>query len=308
MVNKQKSEKSKSRANKNTAQDNAVNAKSKITTESTAQLKQILSSTSKTTKERISAAANLGIIGTQDAEQVLLLNLENDDPFIRREVFKSLGMIGSGESLKRLNLAADIQNDVDQKQLDFARKIIAFREGDADQSDTPDINWKTQSLQSIEGEQVSKVVREIWGSNYGLELNPKFGFAFNCGRSTLNVLLNNALAPGSLTEDLCSKPMIAGLVTIRESEVQGYSVRYLLLTEPTDNGFKISVNRTSGDVVFSGNAIQDKKTLRLTMRDVGIERTPTEIIGTINNDRINLDLRTWQGKVQSKGHGEAVRI
>ena len=157
MTDKYKGEKSKSREKKNTTSGSNANTKIETSTDSVEKLSRILSSNRKTTKERISAAAELGVLGTQDAENALLLNLKIDDSFIKLEVIKSLGMIGSSESLKRLNIITDNLNDVDRKQINFARKVIAFREGSTDQSSMPDINWKTQSLQLFKGKQVAEI-------------------------------------------------------------------------------------------------------------------------------------------------------
>lgn len=283
----------------------AIHTKTNHAFESTEQINKILANNEQTTKERLLAAAHLGLMGTQDAEHALLENLDIEDAFVKLEVIKSLAMVGSSESLKCFKLAADELKDIDQQQLNFVRKVIAFRSGQADPNTTHESNWETQSLRLIEGEQISKIIENICGSNYGLALNPKLGFVFRCGNSTLSILLNNAMVSGSFVDSILSKPMIAGLLTTKEHEVQRHSVRYLLLTQPTESGFNISVNRTSGDIVFAGSATQESKNLRLNMRNVGIERTPTDIIGTITNDSVNLDLRTWNGKIPSKRTGNS---
>ncbi len=267
-------------------------------------LSRILSNTRQTTKVRVSAAANLSVLGTQDAEKALLVNLDVDDPFIRLEVIKSLGKIGSIESLRCLEAAVETASDKDRKQIAFACTTIAFREGSYDRDSIPGIDWRTQSLKVIEGRQVAEKVEKIWGSTYGVKLNHELGLIFTCGKSTLSVLLNNTLKRGSWLKNLRSKPLIAGVLTIKEHEVKRYSVRYILMTKPTDTGLIITASRTNGDVVFAGKAIAEGDELRLSMRDVGVERTPAEIDGVITNDNIKLDLRTWRGVVRSKSHGE----
>jgi hypothetical protein len=269
-------------------------------------LARILSNTSESTKVRVSAAANLGILGSESAEKALLKNLDTEDQFVRSEVIKSLGKVGSAESLRRLDLSAETASDSERRLIDFARVTIAFREGSYEEDSMPGVDWRTQSLKVVEGDRVAENVRKIWGSTYGVVLSREVGLAMVCGRSTLSVLLNSLLKRGSWLETIRSRPLIAGILTVKEHEVAQYSVRSLLITKPTDTGFTIAATRTDGDVVFAGDARPEGDGLRLTIRNVGPERTPVEIGGVITNDDIKLDLRTWRGTVRDKRHGEAL--
>ena len=234
----------------------------------------------------------------------MLASLETEDPFVRREVIKSLGKIGSAESLRRLDSLPETASGLDRKLADFARMTIAFREG----SDDRDSMLRSQPLEVIEADRVTEIVRKIWGPTYGVDLNREVGFTVYCGRSPLSILVNSELKRGSWLETLRSRPLIAGIVTAKESEVERFSVRNLLMTKPTETGFAIVATRTGGDVVFAGKAEPEGDGFRLSVRDVGPEATQTEIAGIVTNDSVELNLHTWRGTARSKKRGEAVRM
>ena len=267
-------------------------------------LAQILGNSGESTEVRVSAAANLGVLGTEAGEKALLASLETEDPFVRREVIKSLGKIGSAESLRRLDSLPETASGLDRKLADFARMTIAFREG----SDDRDSMLRSQPLEVIEADRVTEIVRKIWGPTYGVDLNREVGFTVYCGRSPLSILVNSELKRGSWLETLRSRPLIAGIVTAKESEVERFSVRNLLMTKPTETGFAIVATRTGGDVVFAGKAEPEGDGFRLSVRDVGPEATQTEIAGIVTNDSVELNLHTWRGTARSKKRGEAVRM
>ena len=269
---------------------------------------QILARSSESTKVRVSAAASLGVMGTEAAEKVLLASLNAEDPFVRSQVIKSIGKMGSSESLRRLESLPETASDLDRKLADFARMAITFREGAHDKESVPGIDWRSQSIETVEGDRVVENIRKIWGSTYGVELNREIGLSLVCGRSTLSVLLNRDLKRGSWLETLQSRPLIAGIVTAMEREVGRYSVRYLLMTTPTESGLTITGVRTDGEAAFGGRATLGDRGLQLTVRDVGPGGAPAEIDGVVTSDSFQLDLRTWGRTVRSKKHGEAVTV
>jgi hypothetical protein len=122
------------------------------------------------------------------------------------------------------------------------------------------------------------------------------------------LFLNAEIKRGALVSSVRSKAMLAGVVVVREESVKHSGVRYLLLTTPSATGLEVTITRTSGQVAYTGEARADGDALRLAMRDVGLERVPTEINGVVSNDSGLLNFRIWRGAVRMKKHGESVQV
>ena len=80
-----------------------------------------------------------------------------------------------------------------------------------------------------------------------------------------------------------------------------------MLTTPTADSFAVSVTRTDGEVVFTGEATVGRDGHRLSLRDVGPERFSTRLEGVVTNDSVKLTLMTWQGPARRKNHGRAIQ-
>lgn len=288
----------------------AALARSERSDEASAILARIVSSREEARRVRAAAASHLSVMPPLAAEQGLLANLTSDDDAVRVEVIKSLGKIGSVASLDRLEALPSPDRDAERKELAFAKLLIALRGGArpaGEAGTTPGVRWTTHTARMIEGREVQESIRAIRGSTFGFALNPDMGLELPCGRTTHGIFLNEVLRRGALLDTLRTRSMIAGLVALKEEGTRHLTVRYLVLTSPTDAGVTVSVARTSGEVVFAGDARREGDALRLTMRDMGVERTPTEITGLARSDRVELTVRVWRGTVRAKKRGEPIQ-
>jgi HEAT repeats len=276
-------------------------------------LSRIVSDTQETVRVRAAAALNLSMIPSEVSEKALLRNITSADETVQLEVIKALGRIGSTEALARLKALPEPDNDLIKQQLSLAKLAIAFRSG----SDAADhqaiksifgIRWITHTAKIVEGRQVRENIDAIWGSTYGITLNPSIGFEMSCGRTKHFLFLNDVVKRGAFLNGVKSRNMIAGLVALQEEHIEYFTIRYLLLTSPSNRGLELVIARTNGEAVYAGEASPDGATLRLTMRDVGLERTPTEIEGLLSNEDIQLSLRVWGGQARRKKQGEPIRL
>ncbi|MBV1931196.1 MAG: HEAT repeat domain-containing protein [Porticoccaceae bacterium] len=269
-------------------------------------LGSILANTREKTNLRVSAAAGLGVSNTKAAENILLDNIDTTDSFVREEIIKSLGKVGSSKAVDILTSRLKTTEDQEHKLVSFALTAIAFREGDASSASIPDFEWHTQTLKSLKGKALAENINNIWGSSYGLTLNKDIGFSATCGHSTLGILLNKQLSRGSWLDTLLSQALLLGLITAKESQMGFYSVRYILMSRPTKTGFALTATKTSGDVALAGNAVRDGDKFNLTLLDVGLERIPTQVKGTISNELIEANIITWPGTIRNAKHGNPI--
>jgi hypothetical protein len=269
-------------------------------------LGRILGAESEPIRVRVSAAANLAVVGTEEAEAILLEHLDAGDTFVRLEVIESLGKVGTEASRARLEAVAKRASAPEARAAAAALVAIDFREGRTRQEGWPGVARRSVAVDLIEAEVIAKRVGNLWGSTYGIRLNPDVALGLPCGRTQLTVLLNAELKRGSWLEAARSRPLIAGIVTGKDGESERHVVRHVLLTRPTEEGFAIAATRASGDVVFAGEAVPDGDGYRLRVRDVGPERMPAEVEGVITNDSITLELHTWLAPTRRKRHGRAI--
>ena len=284
--------------------------RSERSAETTEILAGILSSADEPTEVRVTAARNIALMPLDICEKALLRNLTDRDKFVREEVIRSLSRIGTTEALRRLQELPVPDNEYHQRQLSFAKLSIGIR-SDTEETDISGIlgiRWASHRVKPIEGKAVKEDIDSIWGSPYGITLNPDLGFDVHCGRLRHLLFLNAEIKRGALVSSVRSRAMIAGVVALQEEDVKYSTIRYLLLTVPSETGIDAIIARTNGEVAYTGEARFDGEVLRLEMRDVGLERTPTEIEGLVSNDDVNVNLRIWRGAIRTKKHGEPIHV
>lgn len=260
---------------------------------------------------RSAAAGALALMPAAAAESALLRSLVEEDASVLTEILKALGSVGSPASLKLLTRLDQHAEPGVAKQLRMARATIALRaQGSAgseiDPESTFGVAWRAVDIDLLSGAELRTSIEELKGPTYGVGLSPRLGLRLKCGGFTHLLLLNHALAHGAITRGLQSEPMIAGIVTLHEAGVSYGSSRYVVMTSPTDDGVRVIVVTTSGDAAYAGEAQPDGGVLHLRLRDVGPQRIPTEIEGTIDDERIELKARVWHGRPVAKKRGEPV--
>lgn len=284
--------------------------RSERSVEATEILAGILSSADESTEVRVMAARNLTFMPPEICEKALLQSLTDGDEFVREEVIRSLSRIGTTNALRRLQKLPIPDNEYNQRQLSFAKLAISIRSGaeEPDVSGVFGIRWTSHRVKPMEGKPLQEDIDSIWGSPYGIALNPNIGFEVHCGRMKHLLFLNAEIKRGALASSIRSRAMIAGVVALQAAGGKHSTIRYLLLTIPSETGIDAIIARTNGQVAYAGEARSDGEVLRLEMRDVGAERTPTEIEGLVSNDDVNVNLRIWRGTIRAKKQGEPIRV
>lgn len=273
-------------------------------------LSAVLSTEQEDTKIRTVAAHNLGLLPPEIAEKPLLRNIATGDEMIRDEIVSSLARVGTAEALERLEALPLPPNEARQRQLVLAKAAIGIRTGlkPPDLGRVLGVRWSDHRLKPMEPERVRQELTLLWDSTFGISLNPASGFEVDCGNSKNLLFLNAEIKAGDFIASARAKPLIAGIVALREDDTPHSTVRYVVLTNPAESGIEIVVTRKNGQVAFAGQARFENEALRISLRDVGQERTPTAVEGIVASDRIDLNLRVWRGATKSKRPGLPVQV
>lgn len=260
------------------------------------------------TRVRATAASGLGLLNLAASETQLLENLDTDDETVRNEIIKSLGKVGTAVSLDHLNRLTEPLNDHSRKILSFAKLLISFRIGQGRYESLSSgalapTRWTTRSARIIEGAEVQEKIKLVWGSTYGVKLNSETAFEVDFRGPKFNILLNELVRLDAFVASIASRSMIAGVVVLEEPDVSRYSnVRYLIMTSPSERGVAVTVARTNGDIVYTGQGEFAGNDVRLMVRDTGPPVVPTEIHGQIVNDRLALSVRLSLAAARTKKH------
>jgi hypothetical protein len=268
-------------------------------------LAQVLADRKLPHRDRAAAAAYLGLLSPPAAEKPLLAALRKTSGLLRVEVIKALGQVGTAKALTQLRKIELDDDDPARRQLGLAELAIAFREkrkgtGPDDLSDALDIRWTTTEATRLDARAVRETLAALGGPTYGVTINPRIGFRFDCGSLQHVVLLNEALKRGSFVKGVRERNMIAGLLVSQAEKLRYFSVRWLLLTSPAKDGVRMVLARPNGDPAFEGQAVAEDGALRFTLRDTGLERTPAEISGFATDDDIDWTMRVWRGPLRGK--------
>ncbi|NEQ49611.1 MAG: HEAT repeat domain-containing protein [Leptolyngbya sp. SIO3F4] len=295
-------------------------------------ISSILTDSQKHSKVRSLAALNLSLVAAPETEQVLIQNLNTEDTRLQTSVVKSLGRIGTERAFERLNTLSSSPNVTVQRQVSFARQVIAYRST----SRTPEFQalrtgsaatfraalpaldevamrarsntrWSTFLAKTVEGRPVQEKLEALWDSTYGLKLNQNLGLEVECGSAKHFLFLNEDLQQGRLLGSLRARNNIAGLLAFQaDTHVQHLTVRYLLLVNPSETGMDLVVTRTNGSPVYVGEGQLEGSNLQFNMRETHLSRVPIEITGQLSEADIQLSLQVGQTDQRAQQHGEAV--
>lgn len=269
-------------------------------------LASVLNDRKASSRDRMAAAAYLGLLPAEASEELLLSALGKAQGHLRLQVIQSLGQVGSDRALTRLRRLKLDDGDAANRARVMAELAIAFRERRRDTSAEDlakklDLSWRTVKPKQLDAKALKEIVGNLGGPRYGIRLRPDLGFRFDCGGFGNAVLLNEALRPGTLVDDARESNMIAALVvTQAERKLSYFTVRWLVLTSPHRDGIAIVVLRANGDPAFEGTAVRDGKGLHFSLRNTGIERTQAEISGQATNDNLKFAVRVWRGALRDK--------
>ncbi|MBE9139973.1 HEAT repeat domain-containing protein [Nodosilinea sp. LEGE 07088] len=284
----------------------------------------ILSDSRQPNRVRSLAALNLSLMPAPETERALIQNLQEANTQLQASVVRSLGRIGTVQAFEQLQ-RLDTASELVRRQVAFAKQTIAYRSDSSapdlqaertrlplaqrDQLSAParsTTGWATFSAKPVTGHPVQEKVRNIWGSTYGLTLNQTLGLEVDCGTAQHFLFLHERLQQGRFLAGLRSRPSIIGLLAPEPEPEQHVTIRYVLLANPSDQGLALAVTRTNGDLVYGGDGTLTRAGLRFTLRDVGPTLTPTEIVGQVSDDEIQLTLRIGPENSRPKRHGVAI--
>ena len=269
-------------------------------------LASVLNDRKASPRDRMAAAAYLGLLPAEASEELLLSALAKAQGHLRLQVIQSLGQIGSARSLTRLRRLKLEDGDVANRARVMAELAIGFRERRRDTSAEDlakklELSWRAVKAKQLDANALKEIVGNVGGPRYGIGLRRDLGFRFDCGGLGNAVLLNEALRPGTLVDDAGESNMIAALVvTQAERKLTYFTVRWLVLTSPHRDGIAIVVLKANGDPAFEGTAVRDGKGLRFSLRNTGIERTQAEITGQATDDDVKFAVRVWRGALRDK--------
>jgi hypothetical protein len=269
-------------------------------------LASVLNDRKASPRDRMAAAAYLGLLPAEASEELLLSALAKAQGHLRLQVIQSLGQIGSARSLTRLRRLKLEDGDVANRARVMAELAIGFRERRRDTSAEDlakklELSWRAVKAKQLDANALKEIVGNVGGPRYGIGLRRDLGFRLDCGGLSNAVLLNEALRPGTLVDDAGESNMIAALVvTQAERKLTYFTVRWLVLTSPHRDGIAIVVLKANGDPAFEGTAVRDGKGLRFSLRNTGIERTQAEITGQATDDDVKFAVRVWRGALRDK--------
>jgi hypothetical protein len=279
-------------------------ARSDPSSETAKLLARVLGDTKHPLRERAIAAAFLALLPPEAAEDPLLAALPEAAGLLRLEIIKSLGEVGTEKALAALRRIPTDPHDLAARQIAVAKLAIAFRTerdgtGPDDLDRTLDIRWETLEAKRLAPKEVRSTVAAL-GPTFGVRPNPEIGFGYDCGAARHVLLLNERVKPGEFVKAIRARNMIAGLLVAQAERLRYFAVRWLLLTSPGRDGVRMVLARPNGEPAFEGRARPKARGLDFTLRDTGLERTPTEIEGRITPDDVTWTMRIWRGPLRGK--------
>jgi hypothetical protein len=281
-------------------------------------LQHFLADEARSPAERAAAAISLNTMPQHYAERALLDNLYVQDGSVQFNVYKSLGQIGGAEALERLSRLPQPRLVYLQKQLDFARALIAFRHdlpgdflpfrrGEERKPGDPE-QMIDLSLRPISAREVTRNLGRYKGSAYGIGLSRNRGFALTAGKARWSVFLNDSLAQEGFASLFTRRKLITGLLARWDDITSTYSPQYIVLSNPQHHSIEIMVVRSDGEVFYSGLAESLAGSVRFEISDVDHPGTaPTTVRGVLNRAGVEFQVSIPFGKRTNKRRAEPVR-
>lgn len=246
---------------------------------------------------RISAANGLSKRAEKQNEDVLIQVLSTPNRHLRREVIKALGRIGSKKSLELLNEVPTEEKADIRQAAKFARMLIQVR-GNLNIKNNEierslGVSWLTQKAQKITAKKTKEHIASLNENTFGIELREDFAYQFDCASAQNILFLNKAIDFSKSIPLSTGQSQISAIIASRNPREINSTMRYLVISQAYENRLGILITRTSGELVYSGEAIPEGDTLRLSIRDVGETGSPTNISGTISRDGIDLSIDSF---------------
>jgi hypothetical protein len=271
--------------------------------------------------DRATAAASLRLIALPEARQGLMRLIGAPDAIVRVEVIKSLGCIGDEASLRALERAEARREGTEERQWAFAMALIAHRIGleaahlpfqaGVARRAGPSGDLIDLSLRPILPRTTAAERERLQGSDYGITLSERVGFALRAGRARWSVFVNGELTEGggvfARSSRIFERPWITALLARIDERTKSSAVQYVVLSDPDEQGARIMVVRTDGELVYSGQLTMPKGLLSFMVRDVARKGTaPTNVRGRLTSRGVEFDVSIPFGRRRDTRSGESV--
>ncbi|MCF6336547.1 MAG: HEAT repeat domain-containing protein [Gammaproteobacteria bacterium] len=254
-------------------------------------LAKILLDSTELNATRIAAASGLGKFADEESEKALIQALGKTNGHLQREVIKAMGRIGTEKSIKALDALSENNDPGFKHTLTFARIFIGYRiKGTSIDSEkikeALGVQWIKLQSNPLSSKKLQENIQSLRDNTFGLKLSDDIGFEIMCGKTSNTLLLNDKFKPGALLKNLKSRSQISGIVAARNPKESISTVRNIVITNLSESGIDIIITRTTGEVVYAGDAWPEGELWKFTLRDIGLTSAPTTVTGTISDKEI----------------------
>jgi len=222
------------------------------------------------------AAAYLGRMQTPEAVEILVQQLDIRDELVLSSVVRSLGASGGRRALETLDaLERDLPASV-YDEVVVARTFIAHRIG-VEGAERPtsseiafiDVDERCSGklgVMAADRNDTELCLRALGRRPFGIELAEN-AIQVRCQRRVWLFLPNHLYSTHSALGGLASHRAILGLVASRVQATGLYSLAYVLLATPLEDGtIRVVATRTNGQMTFGGSARLDERGLHFSLR------------------------------------------
>ena len=263
-------------------------------------LDEVASDRTARSTDRVAALRGLARLATPEAEAALLERARERDPRVRQAALAGLGMFATPAALRRLARMRAPGDEAVAKQLHLTRALIAHRSG-LDGPFLPDVKPVARrsarkgpraefALQNRGAEPTRADRKILRGSTYGIELANE-SLELRCGKAEWTVFVNREVTgSATLVDRLFERPWIAALLARWAYGRLSLATHYLVLTRPVDDGARVQVVRSDGEVLYAGSADELSVGFGFVVADVDRPGTaPTKVVGQLGREGIALD-------------------
>ncbi|PSN14182.1 hypothetical protein C7293_12800 [filamentous cyanobacterium CCT1] len=228
-------------------------------------LQQVLQSNAEAAKIRHSAAIALSRIGTNEAQQVLLSNIDVENNLVLRGVLDGLAQIGNEETLQviaarrqrlsSLRSAVQPEFSINNFMQDADRLDIVFPS--TEQLLNVDVSQaETIALETATPATTRAAIASLSRRNLALDLAREQAFSIRCSGQTLLLLLNQAGLNQRLQPFRQGRTVFGVLAMEYTLEAETWEVKYYILTQSGSVRDQVDVVlvTSKGSPVFAGTA------------------------------------------------------
>ena len=238
-----------------------------------------------------------------------------EDPTVLRRVATALGRIGGPETLSRLRAVAQPKDPAAARALSFARSLIAYRHGLAEEWIKPPAVPRLRiapgtgtalAHEALGGEAAQAVEARLRRELPGLPMAVAGGVALTCGHEHM------ALLPGAGAAQAARRSAVPAVV-LKQSHSLGYfSVHLYLLSHPLGGG-RIALwgLRPDGTLTHAGEAQAEKDGFGFRLEALETPHSPPMLVaGRLHTDPLRVavtEARVAPGREASLARTRAPR-